>query len=138
MFHCGRQNLTFSPNKHSNHQDFYDEIASKEDILFDSGELDIDWTKTHTLEECKNEQFLQIFLLGASPGVRQKTLEHKCETLKQCLEVAKTYEEALKGRDFRDKRNPGSSYVVDGIEYTHDGSLINMAIRRRCLPRYWL
>ena len=116
-----RQNLTFSPNKHSNHQDFYDEIASKEDILFDSGELDIDWTKTHTLEECKNEQFLQIFLLGASPGVRQKTLEHKCETLKQCLEVAKTYEEALKGRDFRDKRNPGSSYVVDGIEYTHDG-----------------
>ena len=116
-----RQNLTFSPNKHSNHQDFYDEIASKEDILFDSGELDIDWSKTHTLEECKNEQFLQIFLLGAAPGVRQKTLEHKCETLKQCLEVAKTYEEALKGRDFRDRRNPGSSYVVDGIEYPIDG-----------------
>ena len=122
-----RQNLTFSPAKHSNHQDFYDEIASKEDILFDSGELDIDWGKTHTLEECKNEQFLQIFLLGAAPGVRQKTLEHKCETLKQCLEVAKTYEEALKGRDFRDKRNPGGSYVVDGIEYgANNGTELHM------------
>ena len=118
-----RQNLTFSPTKHSNHQDFYDEISSKEDILFDSGELDIDWSKTHTLEECKNEQFLQIFLLGAAPAVRQKTLENKCETLKQCLEVAKTYEEALRGRDFRDRRNPGGSYVidaVDGNDYTSD------------------
>ena len=99
-----RQSLTFNPTKHNNHQDFFDEISSKEDVLFDNGELDVNWQETHTLEECKNEQFLQLFLLGAAPSVRQKILEHKAETLKQCLSAARTYEAALKGRDFREKR----------------------------------
>ena len=110
-----RQSLTFNPTKHNNHQDFFDEISSKEDVLFDNGELDVNWQETHTLEECKNEQFLQLFLLGAAPSVRQKILEHKAETLKQCLSAARTYEAALKGRDFREKRHPGGTYQVEAV-----------------------
>ena len=110
-----RQSLTFNPTKHNNHQDFFDEISSKEDVLFDNGELDVNWQETHTLEECKNEQFLQLFLLGAAPSVRQKILEQKAETLKQCLSAARTYEAALKGRDFREKRHPGGTYQVEAI-----------------------
>ena len=110
-----RQSLTFNPTKHNNHQDFFDEISSKEDVLFDNGELDVNWQETHTLEECKNEQFLQLFLLGAAPSVRQKILEQKAETLKQCLAAARTYEAALKGRDFREKRHPGGTYQVEAV-----------------------
>ena len=110
-----RQSLQFNPTKHNNHQDFFDEISSKEDVLFDNGELDVNWQETHTLEECKNEQFLQLFLLGAAPSVRQKILEQKAETLKQCLAAARTYEAAVKGRDFREKRHPGGTYQVEAV-----------------------
>ena len=115
-----KKHLAFDLRRHENHADFYDEIVSKQDILFDHGQVEVDWSSTHTLEECKTLQFLDLFLLGAAPAVRQKVLEGKCTTLNECLEVARTYEAALRGRDFRDKRRPGASYEVNGIEIDVD------------------
>ena len=110
-----QRGLQFDPRRHQCHLDFYDEIVSREDILFDEGQLEIDWTATHTLEQCKHNQFLNIFLLGAAPNVRQKVLEARCSTLESCLDVARTYETALRSKDFRDKKRPGAAYELHEV-----------------------
>ena len=120
-----QRGLQFDHRKHQDHMDFYDDIVSKEDILFDEGQLEIDWTATHTLEQCKHNQFLNIFLLGAAPNVRQKVLEARCTSLDACLDVARTFETALRSKDFRDKKRPGAAYEIHEVNQGAAGKTLS-------------
>ena len=111
-----QKSLQFDPRRHGSHMDFFDEVQSKQDVLFDSGQIDIDWSVSHTLAECRDQKFLELFLLGAAPFLRQKIYESKEEKLKPCLEIARNYEAALRARDFRDRKKPGGSHEINSME----------------------